>query len=57
MMTEIIDAITNLNGMDQQQVAHALVAQARLVSNWRNRPMVEACLTEHCPVYSDYCSD
>jgi transposase-like protein len=29
MMTEIIDAMPNLNGMDQQQFAQALVAQAR----------------------------
>ena len=28
-MTEIIDAMPNLNGMDQQQFAQALVAQAR----------------------------
>ncbi len=28
-MTEIIEAMPNLNGMDQQQFAHALVAQAR----------------------------
>ncbi len=28
-MTEIIDAMPNMNGMDQQQFAHALVAQAR----------------------------
>jgi putative transposase len=29
MMTEIIDAMPNLNGMDQQQFAQALIAQAR----------------------------
>ena len=29
MMTEIIEAMPNLNGMDQQQFAQALVAQAR----------------------------